>query len=311
MSAQGVSESPPSPAAGEAGGLTPWLQLLRLPNAFTVPGDVVAGWFLSGGTAVAGGATLALLIGASLCIYFAGLILNDCFDVDRDRRERPGRPLPSGRIAPATAWSAGVALLTLGILLAALTGALGPVIVAAGLGILVLLYNGPARTVPAIGFLTMGLCRGTNILLGASVARLDRDIVLLTAGIATAYIVAVTAAAAAETRGPPRGTARWAPLAIPAIGLPVLLAVYSAGFTAAGIACASLVLFLVFRIANSFKPHLPAADVPPKIGALIRALIPLQAAFILIAPGDTLLPALMILCLLPLSVIAGRRFHGS
>ena len=36
--------------------------------------------------------------------------------------------------------------------------------------ILVILYNGPARKLPKLAFIVMGLCRGFNILLGASTA---------------------------------------------------------------------------------------------------------------------------------------------
>ena len=113
-----------------------WLQLIRLPNAFTVPGDVVAGWYLAG---AAGRPGLFLLLGSSLSMYWAGLILNDCFDLEKDREERPDRPLPSGRISLAVAWTAGLSLLTLGLVLAALTGHLGAVLAAATLAILMLL----------------------------------------------------------------------------------------------------------------------------------------------------------------------------
>lgn len=294
------------------GGLVPWLSLIRPPNAFTVPGDVVAGWFLAGGVA-AFRPKLFLLIASSLSIYGAGLILNDCFDLERDRKERPDRPLPSGRIAPALAWSAGILLLTLGILLAALTSALtsalGPVIVAAGIGILVLLYNGPARKIPALGFLTMGLCRGANLLLGASMGAIDRDLVLFAAGISTAYITAVTWAAASEAEGPPRGAARWAPLGTLVIGLPLLVNRSSPG--AMEIAASLLIMFAVIETLGSLRPDCPAAAVPPKIGALIRLLIPLQCTYVLIAPGDTLLPSILLLSLFPLSILAGRRFYGS
>jgi 4-hydroxybenzoate polyprenyltransferase len=299
------------PAASRPGGLTPWLRLIRLPNAFTVPGDVVAGWFLAGGAAVAGGGSLFLLIGASLSLYWAGLILNDCFDLERDREERPDRPLPSGRISPVVAGSVGACLLVLGIALAALAGGIASAGAATVLAVLVLLYDGPARSVPVLGFLTMGLCRGANLLLGASMAQPDRDLVLLAAGVSVAYITAVTAAAAAETEGPPRGVARWAPLGVPALGLAALLAIAPGQPTAAAIAASLLTLFLVFRVVWSFRPDLPAAAVPPGIGALIRALIPLQAAFILVAEPASPLPALLVLALLPLSIVAGRRFYGS
>ena len=72
----------------------PWLRLLRFPNLFTVPGDPLAGFFLAGAAAPPGNALLA--VGAALCFYVCGLVLNDLVDVGEDARERPGRPLPAG-----------------------------------------------------------------------------------------------------------------------------------------------------------------------------------------------------------------------
>ncbi|UXI82880.1 prenyltransferase [Streptomyces vinaceusdrappus] len=71
------------PADGPArdGHLHAWAELLRAPAAFTVPGDVLAG------TAAAGtrptGRT-ALAAGASLCLYEAGMALNDWADREED-----------------------------------------------------------------------------------------------------------------------------------------------------------------------------------------------------------------------------------
>jgi 4-hydroxybenzoate polyprenyltransferase len=304
-------ESLARPETNAPGGLTAWLQLIRLPNAFTVPGDVVAGWFLAGGTAVASGGPLFLLISASVSIYWSGLILNDCFDLEIDRGERPDRPLPSGRVPPAVAWSVGLSLLALGVILAALAGGVASAVVGGVLALLVLLYDGPARSVPVLGFLTMGLCRGTNLVLGASILDPGGTLVILAAGITVAYIATVTRAAAVETEGPPRGTARWAPFVVPLLGLPALLAIVPGSPTIAAIAATLLTLFIVFRIVKSFQSDLLAAAVPPKIGALIRALIPLQATFVLAAPATSQVPALLVLALLPLSVVAGRRFYGS
>ncbi len=48
----------------------------------------------------------ALLVGASACLYEAGMALNDVFDVEIDRQERPDRPIPSGRVlSGCTCWA--------------------------------------------------------------------------------------------------------------------------------------------------------------------------------------------------------------
>ncbi|WP_344048315.1 UbiA family prenyltransferase, partial [Streptomyces thermoalcalitolerans] len=91
-----------------------WAELLRLPALFTVPGDALAGTAAAGRTP---GARTLLAIGSSLCLYQAGMALNDWADRTEDAAERPHRPLPSGRIAPGATLAAVGALTSLGLAL--------------------------------------------------------------------------------------------------------------------------------------------------------------------------------------------------
>uniref|UniRef100_UPI000A4ED9A6 UbiA family prenyltransferase n=1 Tax=Streptomyces hygroscopicus TaxID=1912 RepID=UPI000A4ED9A6 len=84
-----------------------WAELLRISALFTVPGDALAGAAAVGRRPNRG---TALAVCASLCLYEAGMALNDWADRDIDAVERPGRPLPSGRIAPAAALAAATGL---------------------------------------------------------------------------------------------------------------------------------------------------------------------------------------------------------
>ncbi len=54
-----------------------------------------------------------------MAIYAAGIALNDVFDYEIDLKERPGRPLPSGRVSRRFAAWTGGGLLLLGPVLAA------------------------------------------------------------------------------------------------------------------------------------------------------------------------------------------------
>ncbi|MFD1114081.1 UbiA family prenyltransferase, partial [Sphaerisporangium aureirubrum] len=74
-------------------------ELVRAPAALSVPGDTVAGAAASGtlGRATAG------LAAASVCLYWGGMAANDWADRELDARERPERPIPSGRISPRPA----------------------------------------------------------------------------------------------------------------------------------------------------------------------------------------------------------------
>ena len=106
---------------------------------------------------------------ASVATYAGGIVLNDVFDVEVDRAERPGRPLPSGRVSfRLAAWFGGLALAS-GPLLAALSGSVSSVIVASILALVVLAYDaGMKKTLLGPEF--MGACRGLNLLLGMSQA---------------------------------------------------------------------------------------------------------------------------------------------
>ncbi|GAC1464745.1 MAG: hypothetical protein NVSMB9_03740 [Isosphaeraceae bacterium] len=146
--------------------LKPYLQLVRLPNIFTAAADSMAGWLLVQGTFGTPRHWLPLVL-ASVCIYAGGIVLNDVLDLDIDRRERPGRPIPSGRVRRGTAALLGGSLLALGFGLAILSGTRYGGLVAAALVGSVLAYDlGIKRTL--FGPEVMGLCRGLNLLLGMS-----------------------------------------------------------------------------------------------------------------------------------------------
>lgn len=136
-----------------------WAELLRLPNLFTVPGDILVGWVLSGMR----GCFPLFAIAASLSLYSAGLLLNDSCDAQIDAHERPNRPIPSGRIRLRTVLFVAIVLSALGLLL---SGSGFPIAVCL-LG-LILFYNILAKHLPWIGVLTMGCCRGANLCLGAA-----------------------------------------------------------------------------------------------------------------------------------------------
>lgn len=144
--------------------LLAYAQLLRLPNLFTAIADPLAGWLLIAGRGETGW-QLPVLLAISACLYSAGMVLNDCFDYRTDCRERPHRPLPSGGVAPATAWWLGYGLLVAGLLLAATAGRV-TFGIALFLALMVLFYNGLARRFVGLGPLTLGVCRFANFLLG-------------------------------------------------------------------------------------------------------------------------------------------------
>ena len=149
-----------------------YAQLLRLPNVFTALADVAMGFLVAGGTPGDWPALLTLGV-ASAGLYLAGMVLNDWFDAELDARERPSRPIPSGRISLAAAGRLGWTLLAAGVaagwLAGLIAGRVAPGLVATGLAALVVAYDGWFKPTP-LAPLAMGGCRLLNVLLGMSAA---------------------------------------------------------------------------------------------------------------------------------------------
>src|SRR2546425_759734 len=107
--------------------LRAYAQLVRLPNVFTAFADIglgiLATWQLLPEDLPKDWVWRALcLLAASGCLYCGGMVFNDVFDLEQDKRERPFRPIPSGRISRSAAVLFGVALLAAGIGSALLAG---------------------------------------------------------------------------------------------------------------------------------------------------------------------------------------------
>ncbi|MCX4768548.1 MULTISPECIES: SCO3242 family prenyltransferase [unclassified Streptomyces] len=140
-----------------------WAELLRVSALFTVPGDALAGAAALGRRP---NRSTALAVGASLCLYEAGMALNDWADRDEDAVDRPHRPIPSGRITPRAALAAAGALTAAGLALSARAGR-PALTVATGLAATVWAYDLRLKHTPA-GPAAMAAARGLDLLLGAT-----------------------------------------------------------------------------------------------------------------------------------------------
>ena len=289
-----------------------WLQLLRAPNLFTVPGDPVAGYLVSNDGFT--DRSVFLVAAASLCFYGAGLLLNDLVDLSEDQRDRPFRPLPSGQASPAAVrWVLGL-LNAIGLGLLFATGSLSALVCGVATVAAVCLYNGWTKHKPGWGALNMGACRGLSMLTGA-LAGPSPHAVLIAALIAvtvTLYIAAVTNLARFETGGTLPRLARVLPVLglVPGVFVGAQNALFSpdkapaAAVFALTMGAALVLLLRLFR-----KP----APLPPLIGAHIRLLLPLQAATCWFGASQSVGPACAagLLCLWPVSKLVSKRFYAS
>lgn len=147
-----------------------YLQLFRLPNVFTALSDVAMGYVFAawhGFSAL----QLAVLGLASGCLYTAGMVLNDAYDAEIDARERPWRPIPSGRVQRRIAFLIGYQLLVVGCGLAYVAGSLSGTWLTGATSVVlagaIIAYNAWLKSTP-LATLAMGSCRAFNILMAMS-----------------------------------------------------------------------------------------------------------------------------------------------
>ncbi|MHC4660057.1 MAG: UbiA family prenyltransferase [Planctomycetota bacterium] len=311
-------DSPEEISSPDKSTLRAWLQLLRPPNLFTVPGDPLAGFFLASLAAPNPPELVAVLpcLGASLLIYVSGLLFNDYFDREIDMRERPERPIPSGRVNAKSVLVFAVIAMVSGIGISYVAG-LHVFIVAVSLALLVLLYNIKLKHVPHAGPLNMALCRGISVLLGGAVVLYYKsNSMFMTSVLITAYIYIVSEIAYTETSQDKRKR-----LISRLTGIPFLLALYvyldadlwpfNLWALMVSAAVMSAAFFYSLHISKRIREAENPVDVQKGVGSLIRGLLLIQAALCALFYWQGLVAAVILVFFFPLSWLTAKRFYAS
>jgi heme O synthase-like polyprenyltransferase len=185
-----------------------WLQLARISNTPTVVSNSVAGAVVV--SAAPGAGDVALVAVAMALFYTAGMILNDVLDVGIDRRERPERPLPSGRVSIRAALTVAIALLVAGEIALAIVG-WKPAVAGLGLVALIVLYDAWHKG-NALSPVLMAACRAMVYVIAAlAVAGSVSGELWGAAALLLVYVVGLTQVAKAEGSGI---AARWPIVAV-------------------------------------------------------------------------------------------------
>jgi 4-hydroxybenzoate polyprenyltransferase len=241
-----------------------YLELARVSNLPTCLSNVLTGAVLGAGGFGLPWGTVGLVAVAVAAFYVAGMALNDAVDADVDRRERPGRPVPSGRISRRAAYAFAVAALAAGL---AATIPIGSVAMLYGacLSVAIVVYDFTHKRFAAAAML-MGLCRGLIYMLAAGgvAAVLERPLdseerrMLLTfAAALTLYTMMLTLVARVENEQQ-MGRTRWLGIGILVVALAMLL-IRQPRPLIWGILSGSLLLIWLVRAAESLFQR------PPKI----------------------------------------------
>lgn len=293
------------------------LVLMRPANIITAVADILLGFAASGAVLLLGeGGPVSMghpqlrvlywLVAATVGLYGGGVVLNDVFDADLDRVERPERPIPSGAASRLSASVLGAALLLGGIAAAwQVSGTSGRLAVA--VAALAVCYDALGKHYAVLGPLNMGACRGGNLLLGLSAVPGAVAGFWYLALIPVVYIAAITAISRGEVHGGDKrillGSLGLYGLVIGSIlgllGLPQAHARYAVPFL-------GLFMYLIFPPLLKAIASLRPLDVRLAVKAGVMALILLDAT---VAAGFAgWWYGLLVLALFPLSRWLAGRF---
>ncbi|GAA1687394.1 UbiA family prenyltransferase [Kribbella yunnanensis] len=170
------------------------VELVRAPAGLTVPGDVLAGAAAAGDLRVGRAVGLSA---SSICIYWAGMALNDWADRELDAVERPERPIPSGRVPAQTAFNLAAGLTAGGLALSALSGGKSTLATSTALAATAWTYDVFAKNTLA-GPAVMASARALDVLVGAGPNRRRALAPALAVG---THILAVTTLSRGEVHG--------------------------------------------------------------------------------------------------------------
>lgn len=147
-----------------------YLLLIRLPNLFTLPSNIIIGFILVSTftMTITSAIQILMLVTISILLYCVGLVLNDLFDYEIDKKERPNRPLASGKISRKTALVFVTILATISLILSLLIS-----VTTFGISVILLAiifgYDKYLKNTQA-GPFTIAAARVTNIILGTTVS---------------------------------------------------------------------------------------------------------------------------------------------
>lgn len=180
---------------------------MRPANIITAIADIWAGVAIVGGIQIsysgfstASMPALVWLTWATVGLYGGGVVFNDVFDYELDKRERPERPLPKGQASLIGAIVVGLLLLIVGILAAFQVSQVSGLI-AIAVAILALLYDAFAKHSVRLGPLIMGSCRGGNLLLGMSIIPAQLSALWFLGAVPLLYIGSITLISQGEVHG--------------------------------------------------------------------------------------------------------------
>ena len=151
-----------------------YIILVRLPNIFTAASNILSGYFTIVATVSSSFINLHLLylvglMTSSSLLYLAGIVFNDYFDIEIDKKERLTRPLPSGKITKRKALTIAISSMIAANVITLVINWTSFIITVI-LTTIIIAYDYGLKHNNITGPIIMGLARSINVILGASPA---------------------------------------------------------------------------------------------------------------------------------------------
>jgi len=300
--------------------ISAYLSLIRLPNLFTLPGDLICGFLLAGNGKI--DIPFIYLMISSICAYIFGLIENDIVDLEEDRKNNPTRPLASGEISLVHAKIAKTAFF-LSSLLFAYFASRKSLVVMIVLLLFIITYNNFLKNNFILGPFLLASCRALNVILGfshygslfspTSIINLLSFIILY-----FMYILGLSLAAHNE-RKPDLSSLSIGTLFSFGSVFVFLSSFYKKVFNVfeytsilapsfySGIIASAVLIFLLISFLRKIGDR--EKDISMNIGRLIAGTILFQV--IALSKNASILESWIVLAFFPLAIFAGRFFKGS
>lgn len=179
-----------------------WLELARVSNLPTCVSNVLVGAAIGGVTCDIAWPVVGVVLIAVMLLYVGGMALNDVVDYRIDMRQRPERPIPSGRIPLWAAAGVAFACLAAGAGLTAFAGRPAVWFAMALVAVIVVYDVVHKRTAASV--VLMGACRGLVYLTAAAAVcwPLEWPVAMILTAAITVYVALVTLLARAEVATP-------------------------------------------------------------------------------------------------------------
>jgi 4-hydroxybenzoate polyprenyltransferase len=250
-----------------------------------------------------------LLVVSTIGLYGGGVVLNDVFDAELDKIERPERPIPSGVVSKKAAALFASILFLVGISAAAFVHRnhiSSTTLLATAITFACIVYDKWGKHHAYLGPVNMGLCRGLNLLLGISILPAALTVYWPVFIIPVLYIGAITMISRGEVHGGKKSTL---------YGAAILYAIVISVIIYVGIRNNTVlyVLFFLLLFGYLIFPPLQRAIREPRgslIGKAVKAgviaLIVMNASWV--AAFGSFYFALLVLLLLPVSFLFAKAF---